>query len=108
MDDSEEESTSDTSNGETSEGDDEIKQVGDLGQIEPITILGTTHVNITDSLIGLVDGDSNNILKRSIVIHQEEEVIEDGDRIACGVIEPCDSTCQEILMTSFSSTFREI
>ena len=71
---------------------------GDLGKIERTTSAGIKNVDITDSCISLRDGESNNILKRSIVIHQDEEVVHYGDRIACGVIEPCDFNCQQTLM----------
>ena len=76
------------------------RHVGDLGNIVS-TSTGTTTVSITDSVISLQDGNTANILNRAIVIHASADDFAGasgnaGARLACGVIEPCDSTCQEL------------
>ena len=76
------------------------RHVGDLGNIISTTSTGVTPVSITDSVISLKDGNDANILNRAIVIHEAADDFTGlsgnaGQRIACGIIEPCDSTCQE-------------
>merc|ERR1711963_27236 len=56
--------------------------VGDLGSIISLDSTGITNVFIEDSIISVNEGNINNILGLSIVIHGT-----DGDsRISCGVI----------------------
>ena len=77
--------------------EDEVRHVGDLGNIE-VTEEGVTHVvTITDRLIA-IHGDLNNVIGRSVVVHADEDDLgrggqsdskttgHAGARVACGII----------------------
>ena len=76
------------------------RHVGDLGNIVSSTSTGITTISITDSIISLRDGNAAKILGRSFVIHQNVDQFTQptgnaGTKISCGIIETCDSTCQQ-------------
>ena len=77
----------------------DVRHVGALGNIVSTTSTGITTISLTDSVISLQEGNAANILNRAIVIHQNADDFADvgsaGNRISCGIIEPCDSTCQQ-------------
>ena len=69
--------------------EDEVRHVGDIGNIYSSDPIGITKVNVVDSIINLKDGDINNILNRTVVIHQLPDFYNSssiGPRIACGII----------------------
>ena len=78
------------------------RHVGDLGNIVSTSATGVIEVSITDSIISLQDGNIANILNRAIVIHEgPDDFVASGcttcsSRVACGIIEPCDATCQQL------------
>ena len=77
-----------------------VRHVGDLGNIVSSTSTGITTISITDSIISLQEGNTANILNRAIVIHENADDFmgasgNAGNRISCGIIESCDSTCQQ-------------
>ena len=76
------------------------RHVGDLGNIVSTTATGTTIVSITDSVISLQTGNTNSILNRAIVVHEDADDFAGdsgnaGRRMSCGIIESCDATCQQ-------------
>ena len=76
------------------------RHVGDLGNIVSSTSTGITTISISDSVISLQDGNVTNILGRTIVIHENDDEFTQptgnaGTKISCGIIETCDSTCQQ-------------
>ena len=76
------------------------RHVGDLGNIVSTSATGVTEVSITDSVISLQAGNLANILNRAIVIHKGPDDFANpcgtcGQRISCGIIKICDSTCQQ-------------
>ena len=79
------------------------RHVGDLGNIVSTTSTGITTISLSDSVISLKDGNTANILNRAIVIHQNADTFSGasgnaGSRISCGIIEACDSTCQQTFL----------
>jgi len=77
-----------------------VRHVGDLGNIVSTTSTGITTISLTDSVISLQTGNIANILNRAIVILQNADDFGQptgnaGNKISCGIIEPCDSTCQQ-------------
>ena len=76
------------------------RHVGDLGNIVSTTSTGVTTIALTDSVISLQSGNVANILNRAIVIHADPDVFSQptgaaGARHSCGIIEACDTTCQQ-------------
>lgn len=69
--------------------DDEVRHVGDLGNIEA-SADGTAHLEMTDSMISL--HGKHSIIGRATVIHAGEDDLTSqptgaaGSRLACGVI----------------------
>ena len=79
------------------------RHIGDLGNIASTSSTGITLISITDSMISLEEGNTANILGRSIVVHQNADDFTGasgnaGARISCGIINACDSTCQQDVM----------
>ena len=79
------------------------RHVGDLGNIVSLDSTGITTVSITDSVISLQQGNAANIMGRAVVIHANSDNFAGasgnaGARQSCGVIENCDSNCQENLL----------
>ena len=76
--------------------------MGDLGNIVSTTSTGVTTISETNSKISLQAGNSANILNRAIVIHQNQDTLVPGaiggDKVSCGIIEACDSTCQQTFL----------
>jgi len=70
--------------------EDEVRHVGDIGNIYSTDSWGKTTVNVEDSIINMKeDGDLNSVLGRAVVIHQLPDFYNSssiGPRIACGVI----------------------
>jgi len=64
--------------------DEDRADVGDLGNIETDEN-GRTVVLISDSLISLQDDSPFNIIGRSLVIHEVDE-LDSSIRVACGII----------------------
>ena len=79
------------------------RHVGDLGNIVSTDSTGITMVSITDSVISLQQGNTANIMGRAVVIHANADDFAGasgnaGARQSCGVIESCDSNCQETIL----------
>ena len=77
-----------------------IRHVGDLGNIVSTTSAGVTAISLTDSVISLHPGSIANIFNRAIVIHALPDIFSQptgaaGARHSCGIIEACDTTCQQ-------------
>ena len=78
---------------------DTTRHVGDLGNIVTPEGAGTTNIDMTDGIISLFDAVPENILGRTLVIHQGEDDLGDGgdegssktgnagSRVACGIVE---------------------
>ena len=70
--------------------EDEVRHVGDIGNIYSTDSMGKTTVNVEDSIINMKeDGDLNSSLGRTIIIHQLPDFYNSssiGPRIACGII----------------------
>ena len=78
------------------------RHVGDLGNIVSTDSTGLTTISINDSFISLQQGNAANIMGRAVVIHAKADDFmgasgNAGARQACGIIENCDSNCQETL-----------
>lgn len=56
---------------------DDVRHVGDLGNIEVLAGVDDTPIDIIDNLISLYD-DSNGILDRTIVVHEGEDDLGQG------------------------------
>ena len=67
------------------------RHVGDIGNIISEDLKGkmVANIDVTDTVINLKEGDTNNILGRTVVIHQFEDFYNSsiiGPRISCGII----------------------
>ena len=76
------------------------RHVGDLGNTVSATSTGVTSIALTDSVISLQTRSIANILNRAIVIHALPDDFSQptgaaGARHSCGIIEVCDTTCQQ-------------
>ena len=77
--------------------EDEVRHVGDLGNIEVTEEGVAVVVSLTDRLIN-IHGDVNNVVGRSVVVHADEDDLgrgghsdskttgHAGARVACGII----------------------
>ena len=70
------------------------RHVGDIGNIISKDVNGkmVANIDVTDTVINLKVGDTNNILGRTVVIHQYEDFYNTsiiGPRISCGIINKC-------------------
>ena len=71
----------------------DIRHVGDLGNIISLSSDRNTSISLTDSVIGIQNGNISNIMNRAIVMHRNSDNFmgasgNAGERIACGNIEP--------------------
>ena len=101
--------------------DDSTRHVGDLGNIVTPEGAPTTRIDMTDDIISLFDVAPENILGRTLVIHQGEDDMGDGGevdsvttgnaggRVACGIVEEVQSRYlvqSEEGVIKFTSLFR--
>ena len=68
------------------------RHVGDIGNIISEDVNGkmVAKIDVTDTVINLKEGDTNNILGRTVVIHEFQDFYNSsiiGPRIACGIIQ---------------------
>ena len=88
----------------------DLRHVGDLGNIFTPEGAETTTIDIVDDIITLFDDSEENIVSRTLVIHEgEDDLGEGGDegssktgnagsRVACGIVEsrtrPKEQSCK--------------
>ena len=97
---------------------DEVRHVGDLGNIDTPEGESTTLIDIVDEVITLYDA-TEGILNRTLVIHEGEDDLGDGDsedssttgnagsRVACGIVElrasPMEPSCADLCGGDFKA-----